>query len=197
MKKAFFIIPGFKQKFDDPHFKWLTTYLKDKQFEVFCVPIDWDHKTISDYMEQFKLFYYKYKNEENYILGFSYGAVITFMTAMELMPQKIFLCSLSSDFKEDAKSMPPAVVRYIGKRRFTEIKYRSAIATARNLTIPSVVFYGEKEGIEYPQLKKRCEETARIAKNSKLVIVKNSPHDISYPEYIESIKDELSREILH
>ena len=51
-----------------------------------------------------------------------------------------------------------------------------------------VVMYGEKEGSDYPLLKKRSEETANLATSSKLIIVENAPHDISFPEYQTAIK---------
>jgi hypothetical protein len=54
-----------------------------------------------------------------------------------------------------------------------------------------LVFCGEKEGRAYPQLKKRCEETVQLASNAKLIIVKDSPHDIAYPEYVMAIKGQF------
>ncbi|MFA6252130.1 MAG: hypothetical protein WCX74_01905 [Candidatus Paceibacterota bacterium] len=35
------------------------------------------------------------------------------------------------------------------------------------------------------------EETVHHAKNAKLIIIKNAPHDISHSEYIMAIKKEL------
>ena len=71
MKPTFFIIPGFKQKTNDEMFKWLINFLKNKNFNVICVPIKWDHKTMSNYVNQFEVFYKKYKSDKNYVLGFS------------------------------------------------------------------------------------------------------------------------------
>ncbi len=193
MKETFFIIPGFRQSTESPRVTWLVKHLQKKGFKVYCVKIAWNNKTMADYIEQFKVFFNQHKSHKNYVLGFSYGAVISFMTATELAPSKAFLCSLSPDFKEDIKAMLPIDLRIIGKRRFQEVGTRSAIETAKELKIPSVVFYGEKEGTKFPQLKKRCEETARLAKNSKLVIVKDAPHDIGHPEYMKSIMRELDK----
>jgi esterase/lipase len=190
--KKIFLIPGFKQKTNDIMFLHLKTFLKKINFEVFPVPINWNYKTMTDYVSEFKEFYNKNKgNDDNYILGFSYGAVIALMTAEDLKPNKIYLCSLSPDFKEDLIDMKPWILKYIGKRRCEEIKKRSGIEIAKELNTPAVVFYGEKEAEKFPDIKKRCEETARYAKNTKLVIVKNAPHDISHPEYITALKKEL------
>jgi predicted alpha/beta hydrolase family esterase len=90
--KKIFIIPGFKQKPTDKYFIWLKKFLHSKNFDVAIVPINWNYKTMSDYTEEFEKFYNKHKSEENYILGFSYGAVITFFAAEKLKPKKIYLC---------------------------------------------------------------------------------------------------------
>ena len=189
--RTIFLIPGFKQKATDRNFAWLIKFLKVKGFRVMGVPIKWDYRTMSDYVNDFKKFYCKHKTNENRVLGFSYGAVVAFMTASELKPKKIYLCSLSPDFKEDAAKMKPHVVKLIGKNRFADVKTRSAKKIAKELKIPTVIFYGEAESKKYPQLKVRGEETARFAKRSKLVIVKQAPHKIDYLEYIKAIKGEF------
>lgn len=189
--KTIFVIPGFKQKPASKSFVWLKKFLNEKNFDVKIVPIIWNYKTITDYCLQFEKFYDENKGKENYILGFSYGAVIAYITAEKLQPKKIFLCSLSPDFKEDVSSMNNFIRCYIGKRRVKDCMTRSGKDIAKRLTLPTVIFYGEKEGEQYPQLKKRCEETALLAKNAKLIIVKDSLHDIANPEYMEAIKKQF------
>lgn len=192
--KTLFLIPGSGQKPSDTCFKWLISFLKKKGFNVIGVPIKWERRVMPDYVSQFKEFYLRHKTKNDYLLGFSYGAVIAFMSASDLKPKKIYLCSLSPDFKEDVKAIKPWWIRsFIGKRRFADIKTRSARKVAKALKIPAVVFYGEAEGKRYPQLKKRCEETVRLAKNAKLVVVKNAPHKIDYPEYMAAIKKEFEK----
>lgn len=189
--KTFFIIPGFRQKATDQQFVWLKRFLTEKGFKVIQVPVTWERKTMSDYVLEFEEFYNKNKTEKNYILGFSYGAVITFITAEKLQPEKVFLCSLSPDFKEDLKNEKQWILNYIGKRRAADAITRSAIGIAKKLSVPSIVFYGEKEGTQYPKLKKRCEETVTLAKDAKLVVVRGAPHSISHPEYILAIKEQF------
>jgi esterase/lipase len=192
-KATFFIIPGFKQQVTDKCYAWLVKYLKKQDFNVVGVPINWDHRTMKDYVDQLITTYSKKKTETNYVLGFSYGAVTTFMTANELNPKKVFLCSLSPDFYEDRKSFTPQMIQYIGKRRFTELQTRKAVDVAKKLTVPSVIFCGEKEAEQYPQLLHRCKETSTLAKNSKLIMVSGSPHDISNNEYQKCIIQEIEK----
>jgi hypothetical protein len=110
------------------------------------------------------------------------------MTAKIIKPDKLILCSLSPDFKEDSKMMPGWLIKYIGVNRYLDTKTRSANNLAKSLDIETVILYGEKEGADYPQLKKRSEEIAKHSKKTKLIVVKNAPHDISFPTYIETLK---------
>ncbi|OGD24051.1 hypothetical protein A2Z10_00875 [Candidatus Azambacteria bacterium RBG_16_47_10] len=186
--KKIFIIPGFKQKATDKQFAWLRKFLIAKGFTVALVPITWERRTMIDYTLEFKAFYEKHKAKDNYVLGFSYGAVIAFITANKLKPKKIYLCSLSPDFKEDVSDMKPWIARYVGKNRIADSLQRSGKEIAKNLVVQAVVLYGEEEGRQYPKLKIRCEETARLAKNAKIVVVKKSSHNIAHPEYTAAIK---------
>lgn len=190
-RKTFFIIPGFKQKAGDKSFSWLERFLKGRGFTVVKVPITWERRTMSDYVEDFIEVYKKHQTKENYVLGFSYGAVIALLSANAVKPNKIYLCSLSPDFKEDVSVMMPWLKKYVGKRRIAYSLKTSGKDAAKNLKVPSVVFYGEAEAEHYPQTKVRCEETSRLAARSKLVVVEESPHRIDFPAYQAAIIKEV------
>ncbi len=113
------------------------------------------------------------------------------LKADEIKPKKLYLCSLSPDFAEDIKFISADIKKYIGQRRFADIKNRSGRAIAKTLNVPTVVFYGEKEGKIYPALKKRCEETVKLAMNAKLVVVKDAPHQINFPSYRQAVEAEI------
>lgn len=189
--KKFFIVPGFKMQADDTAFSWLVEYLTREGYVVVKVPLDWNYKTISNNAKEFVAYFNKNKDDTNYVLGFSYGAVITFITANQVLPDKIFLCSLSPTFVED-QHWEKKWIKYIGKRRYEDSLTRSSVRIARDIRVPSVVFCGEKEAIKYPALMKRCREVSKIAPQSKLVVVKDAPHQIDFPEYVSAIKRELS-----
>ena len=172
----------------NPRYRWLVAYLQNNRYDVQLVPITWNYRTVTQNAEEFLNFYNKNKSTENYILGFSYGAAIALMTANQTRPEKIILCSLSPDFKEDTKAMPKWFKNLIGKNRYADSKTRSARKIAKSVDTKLAILYGEKEGNEYPQLKKRSEETARLAAHSQLIVVGNAPHDISFPSYQAAIK---------
>lgn len=187
-QKTFFIVPGFQMQANHKMFSWLIKYLESRKHKVIKVPVKWDYSTLTKNAKEFEKFYNLNKGKNNSVLGFSYGAVITLLTASHLKPNQIYLCSLSADFKEDSVHMSKRSRIYIGKRRYEDTKNRSGIKLAKELSVPSVIFYGEVEGNKYPTLRKRCEETSKLAKNSKLLKVKDAPHDISHPEYQKAIK---------
>ncbi|MFA6422787.1 MAG: hypothetical protein WCV92_05330 [Candidatus Buchananbacteria bacterium] len=188
---TFFVLPGYGQSPNDPQINWLIKFLKNRKYNTKGVSVRWPHHRNSEIAEEFKKFYKENKTDVNYILGFSYGAVVAFISAGELKPKKVFLCSLSPDFKEDFSAMKPWVKKELGKKRLDDTKSRSAIQIAKELKAPSVVFCGEKECKQYPQLLVRCKETVKLAKNAKLVVVKDAPHRLDFPTYIEAIKKEI------
>lgn len=118
--------------------------------------------------------------------------MIAFISAASLKPNKLFLCSLSHYFKEDLPSLEPSWKKFIGKNRVNDFKTISANSLAKKLTMPTVIFCGEAESKKYPQLEVRCSKTNKAIKNSKLVMVKDAPHQISHPEYIKAIKKEFT-----
>lgn len=78
--------------------------------------------------------------------------------------------------------------KYIGKRRVADCLTRSGREIAKSLTIPTTILYGGKEIVEYPKLKTRTDETQKLAKNVQVIVVKDAPHDISFPTYQTAIE---------
>jgi len=191
MSKSFFIIPGFKDSASDKQYQWLISHIKKNGWKPIVVPVVWNYRTLTQNAVDFVDFYHKNKGEENQILGFSYGAVVTLLSATKVNPDHIYLCSLSPDFKEDFATMPNWLKKYIGKKRCEDILTRSAVTLAKELKVPATIFYSEKEAVDFPSIKKRAEETAKYAQDTKLIIVSNSPHQIDSREYIESLKNNL------
>ncbi len=175
-------------KASGPAFRWLVRHLESKGFRVVKYDPQWIRRTNSDVAKDFLGFYEKHKTAKNFALGFSYGAVVALLTANLAGLDKLYLCSLSPDFKEDTKQMDKRMRKEIGVRRLKDTESRSAKALAKALKMPAVIFYGEKEGQKYPELKKRAEETVKLAKKAKLVVIPDAPHKIDFPAYQSAIK---------
>jgi pimeloyl-ACP methyl ester carboxylesterase len=185
--KTFFILPGFKESVEHDRYSWLVDFLHQKQYKVVAVPVIWNNKTLSQNTQDFVSFFETHKGDVNYILGFSYGAVIALMASSAIRADKLYLCSLSPDFSEDIDMMPPWIMRYIGKRRYTEAQTRRSTILARTLQTPTILFYGEAEGIAFPSLKICAERVARIAPHAIAHEIPGASHDISHAAYQEAI----------
>lgn len=157
-------------------------------FDVKIFAADWEYHVMSDYISDFKDFYNKNKGTKNYLLGFSYGAMIALLTAKYLQPDRLYLCSLSPYFKEDMSTLRQDWRKKTGMRRCSDFLNHNFKQATKNLSIPTVVLYGAEEGVKYPTLKKRCEAAHKTLVKSKLVVVKGAPHKIDHPEYIKAIQ---------
>ena len=179
MKKRISIIPGGWHKPTDKCYKWMIRYFNDLGFEVKMITIDWERHVMSDHVEQFKKQYLQSKADQNYVIGFSFGAMIAFITALELKPDKLFLCSLSPYFKEDLIHLKRKTdIRFLGKRRMEDLKKNSAVKIAKLISAPTIIFCGGKEGSKYPSLLKRCKDASIQIRHAQLVIAENAPHEI-------------------
>ena len=190
--KTIFIVAGFKHSAHEEQYEWMKRYFESLGFTVKTPNIRWNNRTMTDYTHQFINYYNKYKSEVNYILGFSFGAMISLITADKLKPDSLYLCSLSPYFKEDLPTIKKSWRRYIGKKRIEDFESYSGITLAKRISMPTVVFYGTQEAGKYPQLKVRCTETKNLNSNCRLIIAQNAPHEIDYPTYIEAIKSSFT-----
>src|SRR3990167_10381498 len=195
-----FIIAGFNmnQSAADPKYQALREAIKSKGYEVIPFSKHWNHKTVSEYTKEFIKFYSDNKSTggENIVIGNSHGAMVAFLSAPIIRPNKIIVCSLSAYFKEDMhKQKQSYMIRRFGKLRTADSHVISADETAQeiNKTQVDVVFMrGERENWgRFIKLSERVEQSVKAVKRSKLVVVPNCPHSFRAPEYIDGITAEL------
>lgn len=186
--KTIFIVTGFRQKKDNPQFRWMRPFFKKLGYEVKMFAADWDYHVMSDYVADFKQYYESNKEKTNYVLGFSFGAMIALLSAKDLKPNKLYLCSLSPYFKEDMKVLRPDWQRKIGSRRIQDFRNHSFKQAVKDVSAPTVVLYGEAEGEKFPSLKKRCEAADKSLEKSRLLVVPNAPHQIDHQDYVRVVQ---------
>lgn len=191
--KTVFIIAGFDlhDTASDSEYDRLKKGLKNKDYNVAAVDINWLRKTPSQYVEKFISIYKHHKTDVNILIGNSFGAVIAFLAASAIQPDTIYLCSLSPFFKEDRHKFPDSyAIKIFGKHRAEDLWSYSAdeIAEAINHTsIKTFVLYGEKEHVTSPALVSRCQDTANKVKNSSLVEIAGAPHNMSDSTYSDAL----------
>jgi len=191
MKRTFFIIPGFRHSARQKQYQWLCKYLKDKNYIVKTVEVNWNNRVMSDYVCDFERYYNLHKSEENHVLGFSYGAMIAFISAPRLRPKTLSLCSLSPYFQQDLPFLKQSWIAFVGKRRHEDFAQYNADKIASLIDSSTTVFYGSQEGKKYPQLRVRCEAAASTISGAELVIADDAPHKIDDPSYIAAIKNTI------
>ncbi len=176
MGREAYIIPGYGMAGRSRPIIKIADYFKKNRFESFRLNINWKYNTMSDYLKQFNDFY-KEKHiagNEVILFGFSWGAMISLLSAREIKPKSQILCSLSPYFKEDLSDLPKISYKFMGKKRFDDFKKISLDETARNIKTKTILVVGSEEG---EILQKRV----RGANNkicSELIVVKGANHNL-------------------
>ncbi len=189
MGKVAYIIPGFTESNKQIAYKQIASYFKSKGIKPIPVNVSWKYKTLSDYIEQFFRIYEKNDGNEVYLLGFSYGAMISFVASTKIKPKMQILCSLSPWFKEYL----PYMKRYYkmqGKRRLEDHKNYSFEELSKNVTSKTIILVGDSEIKECMGIAK---DVNKKIKNSKLIMIKNGKHIIAQKEYQDALEDIISK----
>jgi len=189
MSKVVYIIPGFTENTNLKRYHKIIKFFKSIGYKTIFVKITWKHKTMSDYVKEFLKQYNQHsKNDEVYLLGFSFGAMIAFIASHIEKPKAQFLCSLSPFFSEDIPIIKEWWKKSIGKKRVLDFKSISFNKISKKISCETYIFAGTKEG---PEIEKRARSADKQIKNSKLFMIDRAKHDISQNEYIEKLKEEI------
>lgn len=187
MKRIVYIIPGYKES--SPKQKGygrVANLFKEAGIETTQIKIDWSagkSQSFKNCVEQFLRQYKKYKNIKTYVLGFSYGAVIAFLSQPKNNPDALILCSLSPYFQEDLKKLPPKWIRW-WRKHFKNSDY-SFNQLAPRITVKTFLIAGDKEG---PDILRRAKAAKKLIKKSALIIAKGAKHNIGQKEYLKAIQ---------
>lgn len=192
MKKIAYIIPGYCESHTRQRgYNKIAKLFETQGIEAVHVDIDWKRKSpehFSDYAEEFLKVYKKPKGAKVYVLGFSYGATIAFLTAPKTKPDALILCSLSPYFEEDLKDLKASWVRWF-RKNFTESDY-SFKKLAPKVKSRTYLIVGDKED-------KACLVRAKGAREgilgSSLSIAKGAEHKIGQKEYLDAVEGVISK----
>ncbi len=188
MKKVVFILPGYFDSTKELGYQEIGKCFLTLGYKIVFVEIVWKYKRVQDYLKQLTDLYQKEKGEENIILGFSFGALVSYLSAPLLLPDKLYLCSIAPYFKEDLDYIPEEDKVAIGKKRLGDIEYLSFDDIADQIICPVTIFYGENEQMF---VRRRVQLAKEKIKNCKTIEVPNAGHDISNIDYIEGVKKEI------
>ena len=186
MSKVIYIIPGFTETVNLKGYQRAIKSFKSKDFKVVPIKITWKYNVMSDYIDEFFCQLSHKKSDEVYIFGFSFGAMIAFISTIKLKPKMLFLCSLSPYFKEDLKSLKKSWINMVGKKRIADLKRFSFQELAKNISCKTLLIAGEKESRE---VYVRVNDANKRIRNSELLIVAGAKHEISEKEYITKLNE--------
>ncbi len=192
MKKIAYIIPGHGESVENqPVYKRIAKAFAERGIEPVQITIDWHHQKpakFSDYVKQFLQQRKKVKNAEVYVLGFSFGAMIAFLSAARIKPDVLILCSLSPYFLEDHKKLKPDWLKWWQKSIADSDYLFSDLAPG--ITAKTYLIVGDQES-------QSCLTRARQAKkqiaNSKLIYARGAKHRMRQKEYFKTVKDLISK----
>lgn len=187
MKKVAIIIPGFGYSGKEKEYKKVAGFFAAKGIAPVVADIRWKRRTFSEYLAQFDDEYGKYfkNNKEVYVLGFSFGAMMSSVISSRHKSKVLMLCSLSPYFKEDLPRIKKWWKSWIGKGRLEEFKKLSFTNLAKNIKCKTFILAGNKEG---PEVGYRAKDALKKIKNSKLIFIEGVKHDISDSRYLAKIK---------
>ncbi len=193
MKKVAYIIPGYGEThLRQRSYKKIAQKCIAQGIEPIYILIDWHKSTPENfdaYLKEFMSQYKKPKDTKVYVLGFSFGAMIAFLTAAKTKSDVLILCSLSPYFIEDLPTLKPAWVKWF-RDTFTKSTY-GFHTHASKINAQTYIVVGDKEGDECMD---RAKQAKKELKTSKLVIVEGGKHNINQKEYqtaIEKIIEKL------
>jgi|SRR3989338_1054890 len=197
MEKIVYIIPGYGETPSMAAYKKISGFFRRKKIEPISVEILWKNRVMTNYVEQFIDKYNmrnnkKRGNDEVYLFGFSFGAMVSFLSSIEINPKLQILCSLSPYFREDLISVKDRWKRLVGKRRIKDFGNYSFDDLTKRINCKNILVYGSEED---DICLKRAMDAEKKLKNSKLIIVKGAKHDISQKEYLERLEEIILEEI--
>ena len=187
MTKVIYVIPGFTEQVKEKKYNSIIWIFKENKFKVIPVSISWKYKTMDDYVQEFLTQFTQHNiTDDIYILGFSFGAMISLIASTRVKIKTQFLCSLSPYFKEDLLQIKESWKGFIGKRRLENFEKLSFDALSKKVVCKTFIFAGTKEG---DGLQRRALIAKKRIKNSKLIMIDGGKHDISQNIYVKKLEE--------
>ena len=185
MNKTIYIIPGHGGAAKDPEAKKLVATFKSHGIKPIIVKIAWKGKKpllFQKYIDQFLKQYKKEKGEKTYILGFSFGAMIAYLSAAKTKPSGLILCSLSPYFEEDFATNPEKWTKWWAKNYKENFIFKDSSSRVKSKTH---ILLGDKEG---PEILARGKEAQRQISGSTLTVISGGRHNIAQKQYLAELE---------
>jgi pimeloyl-ACP methyl ester carboxylesterase len=192
MRKIVYLVPGYGES----HLKergWskVAKLFEAKGITPIHVDINWKRNSperFSDYTDDFLKEFKKPKNTEIFVLGFSFGANIAFLTAAQTKPKALILCSLSPYFEEDLPRLKPQWVKW-WKKAFVASDYSFAKIASKVKSRTYLIV----EDVDAKEISYRARDAKKKLRDASLVIAKGAKHRIIQKEYMAALERVINR----
>lgn len=189
MEKAVYIIPGYRHLPTHQAYRQIAKMLKNQGYLPVPVTIPWQQTTIAEntayFLHELKKKRLGKKIGKQYLLGFSYGAMIAFITSTKVKTDGLILCSLSPYFEEDLqKEQNPH------DQDFVNLK---CLSLAKRIKAQKIfMLYGGKED---QSLKNRVREAfGEILNHHKYLLpIARAEHNIGDKRYLNKIHEVIQQ----
>lgn len=182
--KLVYIIPWYKYTWEENEYKFISQIFNSIWIEVKIINIQWKYQTMFQYIEQFKK-QINNNDEKFWILGFSYGAMISFISSVDLKLEFQILCSLTPFFNEDLNILKKSWIKLIWKRQTENFRQISFDKIAKQINCKTIVLAWDKEWIE---VLNRIQESKEKIKNSEIYILSKVKHNLWQKEYLDKLE---------
>lgn len=186
-RKIAYILPGYYDSSDVSAYKIIASWFKKKNIIPIIINFSWKRNTIKDWIKEFSENYNKnhQAGDVEYVLGFSMGAMIAFVSSPKINPKTQILCSLSPYFKEDIPRVKNWWKKMLGKKRIKVLSEISFDQIAKKNNSKVILLAGNREGKEIDM---RFNEAKEKLKNCEAIIIENAKHNIGQKEYLNVLK---------
>lgn len=189
-KPRFYILPGWGHRITDESYKKLISFAIAKGYEVPSLRISTrdrkyslgSAKSLGEIIQKIEKQIARPCSEDT-ILGFSIGALQTYLVAQHLTMKHVILCSMSPILGADLQSYSKKEVRDLSPTQYKEM---SRVDYSPLATLKVTLLYGEKES---DVLKKRSIQLGG-RKGFTSIEVKGADHELNRT-YLNAIKEIL------
>lgn len=181
-KRKIYIVPGFGESTRMKNYRDVIKYAKQQKFEVVPIKIDWDlNKNMPDYIKEVSS--QISDKEDSYILGFSFGAYISYVLSKKKKLNGYIFCTISPYFYENLKDIPNKSKEYFGDNFIKSLKKYTIHGGNKN---KAWFLVGEKDWNLAKQVNREaCREWSG---ESNFILVKNAEHELGQKNYVAQVR---------
>jgi hypothetical protein len=189
--KTVLLLPGNHETLENTPYTNLIKAIEKAGYQTKFISIKWMRTTIKDWVAQLEEEYLKHDPKYTILAGFSFGSMIVFLEAAKRHPSELWLFSLSPYFAEDLPLLKDRWKQGIGKKRLNAFEALKFNELVKNISCKTLLFAGDEEIKRYPELAYRFEDAHSKIPGSKLIIAEGVGHDVSHPNYVKTIIENI------